>query len=139
MPGGYRILPAHGLVYVEYEGFATLADARGLYGAYMAAPERRPEQKQLINLARIDDWERDLVGLMQFQADAAAGIYVEEQSMMMVIHAAPGPSMKLARHFVDAWSDVAGMVVTLQTDEAAALSILGLREESIAELLHSVA
>ena len=73
MPGGYRILPAHGLVYVEYEGFATLADARGLYGAYMADPERRPEQKQLINLARIDDWERDLVGLMQFQADAAAG------------------------------------------------------------------
>jgi hypothetical protein len=139
MPGTYRILPAHGLVYVAYQGIATLNDARGLYDAYLADPDRRPEQKQLIDLTGIDDWERDLVGLMQFQADAAAGIYGADRSMMMVIHAAPGPSMRLARHFVDAWSAVDGMVITLQTEEAAALSILGVREESIAELLHSVA
>ncbi|MEC7763846.1 MAG: hypothetical protein VX874_18225 [Pseudomonadota bacterium] len=139
MPGSYRILPAHGLVYVQYEGFASLDDARGLYEAYMLDPARTPEQKQLIDLSKIDDWERDFVGLMQFQADAAAGLFVPDRSMMMVIHAAPGPSMRLARHFTDAWSQVPGMVVTLQTDEAAALSILGVREQSIPELLHSIA
>lgn len=139
MPGAYRILPAHGVVYVEYHGIATLSDARSLYEGYLADPGRRAEQKQLIDLAHIDDWERDFLGLMKFQAEAAAGIYAKDASMMMVLHARPGPSMQLARHFVDTWSQVPGAVVTLQTSEAEALSILGLRETTFADLLHSVA
>ncbi|MBV7410002.1 hypothetical protein [Maritimibacter sp. DP1N21-5] len=135
MPGSYRILPGQGIVYVEYRGKATLSEAKSLLNQYSTDPERRMGQRQLIDLSRITDWEKDFLGLMKYQADSAARIFSPHGTMMMVIYAPTGPGKDLGRHLVQTWSAVSGAVVTLQVSESAALSVLGQPEKRIAELL----
>lgn len=135
MPGSYTILPAHGIVCVEYHGTATLADATSLMRQYVADPARMPGQRQLIDLSRIDDWEKDFVGLMQYQAQAVADVFAPHDGMMMVIFANTPPGVSLGQTFVQTWSAVDGALVSLQTTEAEALSVLGQTESQISELL----
>ena len=139
MPGSYRIIPRQGIVYVEYHGRASLDDARTLLERYMADPDRRPGQRQLIDLSRVTSWEKDFVGLMKYQADSAARVFAPQGAMMMVIYARTPAGLELGQHFVQAWSGIHGIVVTLQTTEAEALSVLGQTEARIPDLLEAPA
>ncbi|WP_298494339.1 hypothetical protein [uncultured Maritimibacter sp.] len=137
MPGSYRILPRQGIVYVEYHGNASIDDARALLDHYVADPDRRPGQRQLIDLSRVTSWERDFVGLMKYQAESIARIFAPQGTMMMVLYASTPPGVELAQTFVRAWSDIQGVVVTLQTTESEALSVLGQPETRIIDLLEA--
>ena len=71
MPIDVRILPKRGLVYVRYEGGISVPETAEAFGAYMQHPDMRPGQKQLIDLTRVTDWDRDFAGLMRLQAGKA--------------------------------------------------------------------
>lgn len=139
MPAHYRIIAARNLVYVRYDGVATLAQAEMLQTRYVNDPDRRAGQRYLIDLSPITDWERDFLGLMKFQAATARELVVgQDAAMMMVFYVRPGPSMDLARHMTQTWEGVPETMVTFQTTQEGALSILGLNETSFDDLLATV-
>ena len=139
MPGSYTILPERGLVYVRYEGYITLDEGQAMFAAYTRDPRSHPGQKQLVDLSRVTDWERDFIRLMKMQAQKAEVFLGPEQSQFMMILYAPTPETQaVGRHFAASWQGVRGIVVSLQHDEADALAILGQPETSFSELLDKV-
>ncbi|MBV7410003.1 hypothetical protein [Maritimibacter sp. DP1N21-5] len=140
MPGSYTILPERGLVYVRYEGFITLDEANTMFADYTRNPDSHPGQKQLVDLSRVTDWERDFFRLMKMQAEKAE-VFLDPKNpqFMMILYAPTARTQEVGRHFVASWQGVRGIVVSLQHDEAGALAILGQPESSFDALLASVA
>ncbi|WP_298494338.1 hypothetical protein [uncultured Maritimibacter sp.] len=139
MPGSYTILPERGLVYVRYEGYITLDEGQAMFADYTRDPLSHPGQKQLVDLSRVVDWERDFFRLMKMQAQKA-GVFLhpDHPNFMMILYAPTPQTQEVGRHFVASWQGMHGIVVSLQHDEAAALAILGQPETSFAELLARV-
>lgn len=102
---------------------------------YTRNPDSHPGQKQLIDLSRVTNWERDFIKLMRMQAEKAEVFLGDRSDFMMILYAPTPRTQEVGRHFVASWEGVPGMVVSLQHDEAGALAILGQPETRIADLL----
>lgn len=137
MPGSYRILPDRGLVYVSYEGFVLLREADAMFADYLTQPEADPGQKQLVDLTRVEDFERDFPTLMAMQADKVDTFLTTGHQFFMVFVAPTPMAQAMGRLLVAPWTGVNGVVTSMQYDEAGALAILGQPESSIADMLRS--
>lgn len=135
MPGSYRIIPSRGLVYVRYDGHVALSEAEDIFEDFLRQPEAHPTMKQLVDLSRVTDWERDFARMMAMQAAKAEVFLGTADEFFMILYAPTRKAMEFGRLLTAPWAHVRGVLTSLQTDEAAALSILGQPEQAIADLL----
>ncbi|WP_095589835.1 hypothetical protein [Actibacterium ureilyticum] len=131
----FQIMPQRGLVYVRYTGHLLFKDTVAAVAQYAAHPDAHPGQKQLVDLAAVTGYQRDFTKLMQIQASKAE-IFTGGRSETLIVYYAPTDlSLELARIVERSWTDAPGVVVSIQTTQEAALSILGQPETSFAALL----
>jgi hypothetical protein len=135
MPASFRILSDRGLVYVRYHGRATAQDGLDAFRAYMAHPDCRPGLKQLVDLSAVTDIEQDFPRLLQLQA-VKAEQFVTEGPQTLIVYFAPGAMpQRMAMQIIRSWDGIDHVVPRVLTDEAECLSVLGLAETRLADLL----
>ena len=139
MPGTFQIFPAHGLVYVRYTGHVLHEDTAQLMARYNQHPDARPGYKQLVDLSRVTSFEQDFPRLMRIQAEKLDIILRGVPQTLMIYYAPNDMAQQMARFIVRSWSGLSGLVISVQSTEEQALSILGLPEPSIEALLSGVA
>lgn len=136
VPVTYRILPSRGLVYVHYEGHASLAETAALLERYIKDPDWRPGQKQLVDLEKVTSHDRDFVALMALQARKVDAFLPAGRTQTLLVYYAPSEAgFEMARLAVAAWRGVSGVVASVQREAAGALDILGQPERDMAALL----
>ena len=133
----FKILPERGLVYIRYQGVITFSETAEAFGAYMQHPMMRPGQKQLVDLARVTDWERNFAGLLKLQAEKADAFIGSGHETHFVYYAPTERTRVLARIVLRSWEDVPGVIPLLQETEADALHVLGQPESTIDALLQN--
>ena len=133
----FRILPARGLVYVRYEGVIHFADTARAFETYMNHPDMRPGQKQLVDLARVTDWDRDYAWLLKLQASKADAFMGARHEILFVYYAPTEHTQMMARMVLRSWDDVPGVIPLLHETEAGALDVLGQPEKTFDALLQS--
>lgn len=137
MPGSYRILADRGLVYVRYEGRVLLREAEEMFADFMGNPAGNLGLKQLIDLSRVTDWEKDFPKLMAMQADKADAFMTTGHTFFMVFYAPTEKARAMGRVLVAPWKNIPGIVTTMQEDEDAILDILGQPDASIDAILRA--
>lgn len=131
----FNILPGHGLVYVRLEGDICASECLATFNEYAKHPECRPGQKQLIDFSRATGLDSDFVKLIELQA-RKADIFLSDGAQTLTVYYAPcRHTRELAKVMQRNWEAFPGVVTVIQDDEAAALSILGLRMASFDQLL----
>ncbi len=133
----FRILPERGLVYIRYAGVITFPETAQAFGAYMQHPDMRPGQKQLVDLSRVTDWDKDFAGLLQLQAEKADAFLGSGHETHFVYFAPTEHTRVMARMILRSWEDVPGVIPLLQETEADALHVLGQPEATIDALLQN--
>lgn len=137
MPVDYRILNRRGLVYVRYSGHVRFSETAQAFASYTRDPDMRPGQKQLIDLSRVTEWDRDFASLLKIQA-AKADLFVAAGHETHFVYFAPTEHTQvMARMVLRSWDDVPGVIPLLQTTEADALHVLGQPEHSFEALLQT--
>lgn len=138
MPVTFRILPRFTLVLVTYAGCAGLDETIRGARACAADPAFRPSMRHLVDLRAVTGWERDFAGFMAMQAQLA-GIFGWHRSAAMVVAIAPhAPAREMAGLVTRSWDGLTGPALRMALDEEQALSMLGLPEGSLADLLARV-
>ncbi len=135
----YRILPNRGLVYVRYGSRVDFAESGALFAAYSRDPDFRPGQKQLVDFSNVTEIDTDYARLLAVQA-AKIEAFVYPAGETLMVYFAPTPETdRVARWALRSWDGVAGVVVRIFNDEAAALSFLGQPEQRFSDLFESAA
>ncbi|EAQ01472.1 hypothetical protein OB2597_01247 [Pseudooceanicola batsensis HTCC2597] len=134
MPLRYEILPEIGLVYIRYWGLATLQETAEAFLAYAQDPLFRPGQNHLIDLSRIDDYERNFPDLIKLQAAKADFIMTEGHRSLTVYYAPTRIGYAMALSIIRSWEGLNGVVPILTQDEGEALALLGVKETQFADL-----
>ncbi len=120
MPVSFRILPKHGLVYVRYEGHQRMEESLRIFSEYARHPDRRPGK------------------LFELQAKKAE-VFMDPGVQTLLVYYAPTKlAFDLALLAERSWRPFSFVVSLVQETEADALSLLGLRERSLDQLLQSV-
>lgn len=132
---GFKVLPDHNLVYVRYEGLAVLNETITALTAYMAHPDYHPDQKHFVDLERMTGYDEDYVTLLKLQAHKAEVLATGSAQTMIVYFAPNEASQKLAHLTTRSWDGTPYVVPVVQTNEADALSFLGVRAKTVKELL----
>jgi hypothetical protein len=133
----FQILPDRNLVYVSYSGTAIIADTAHTFGAYVAHPDFKPGQNQLVDMTHITGYEADFGRLFDLQMRKAAVFVKDNQQVLMVYYAPHGTAVKVAQYAVRSWDGVHGTCPRIvSTSEADALHLLGEPERSFSRLLH---
>lgn len=131
----FRIFPGRGLVFVQYEGEAVIAETFEAFGAYMQHPDCRPGQKQLVDLSRVTGFDQDYPKLFALQARKADVFSAGGVETLAVYHAPTPLARELSRLVLKSWEPFDSVVALIQDNEADALALLGQPEQSFAELL----
>lgn len=135
MPVSYRILKDQGLAYVRYEGVATLDETMAAFAEYAQDPECRPGLKQLVDLSALTDIKFDFPKLMQTQAQKA-DVFMAGAAETLIVYLAQSPmALSMARAIMRSWEPFPSVVPVVIEEETEALSILGLQQRSVSELL----
>lgn len=135
MPVTFRILPERGLVVVWYAGHATIDETWEATRAYISHPDYAIGQKQIIDLSRIESFERDYVRFMNMQATKAERLAAAPVQSLAVYVAPTAISREVSEMFVRSWEVVEAVVPLVQHNEADALALLGQPETSIEDML----
>ncbi|WP_146345119.1 hypothetical protein [Falsiphaeobacter marinintestinus] len=138
MSVSFRILADRGLVYVRYDGMARVADTFAAFSEYVAHPDCKPGQKQLVDLSRLTGFERDYFKIMSLQAKKAELFAAQGVETLMVYLVTGAEPDELARTVMRSWDAYDGVVPLIQTSEADALQLLGQPEQTIQALLERV-
>lgn len=138
MPVSFRILKNHGLVYVRYEGVATMDETMTVFAEYAQHPDCHPGLKQLVDLSNITKVAFDFPKLMEMQA-RKADVFMSGASETLMVYLAQSPeAISVSKAILRSWEPFPWVVPVVVEDESEALSILGMQENSLAELLVSV-
>lgn len=133
MPVSYHIYSDIGLVHVQYSGFAKLDESFESIGQYLRDPGFRPGQKQLIDLGGVTGFERDFPRLLALQAKKAE--VFDSGTQPLVVYLAPTETARaMARQITRSWEALGVIVPVVQESEADALTVLGLRQQRLADL-----
>lgn len=110
------------------ETMATFAD-------YAKHPDCRPGLKQLVDLRPVIEIQYDFPKMMQMQA-TKADVFMGGPAETLIVYLADKPDTKaLAQLVLRSWEPFPAVVPMVIEEEAEALAVLGLRENSIAEVL----
>ncbi|WP_407492900.1 hypothetical protein [Pseudooceanicola sp. MF1-13] len=134
MPLKYAIHGDLNLVYVRYWGVTNVAETMEVFGQYSADPEYHPDQRHLVDLREVVEYERSFPELMKLQARKADTVTRSRAPTMMVYHAPTRISLTMARSILKSWDGLGAVVGRIAQSEAEALSMLGVDEENFANL-----
>ena len=135
MSVSYRILKSLGIVYVRYQGTIRIREGMELFAEYAQHSDCRPGQKQFVDLSEVTDIERDYSKLMEMQA-MKTDVFLAGGTQPIIIYFAPTDTARaMAAMIIKSWEPFSAVVPLIIEDEAEALNILGLEEQSIAQLL----
>jgi hypothetical protein len=130
----YRIIPAHGLVHVRYDGLIDFVETGILLARYFADPDYRPAQKQLIDFTRATALDTRFVEMMALNARTTKAVTPVAETLLAFY--APTPAaVRLARTGLSAWTAVPGVVARICTDEPGLTAFLGLPKGTLTALL----
>ncbi|MBS8228632.1 hypothetical protein [Vannielia litorea] len=133
MPLSYRIFADIGLVYVRYEGYAQISETMEMFGRYMADPDFRPGQKQLVDLSPVTSFDTDYPTLLAIQAKKAEAFLQGPETI--ICYYAPTPrTREMSNLVMRSWAELDAIVAVVQDTEAGALEVLGLAEKSFNDL-----
>jgi hypothetical protein len=138
MPLSFHILADRGLVCVKYQGFIKIETTAKAFAQYMAHPDCRPGQKQLVDMRGVTGFEKDYAKLMAMQAQKAEQFTGQGMETLIVYLVDDQQHGHLARVIIQSWDGLDGVVARIQTDEADALELLGQPERTVDELLRRV-
>jgi hypothetical protein len=134
MPLKYEIIPDLGLVYVRYWGICTVQETIETFARYAAEPEAAPDQRHLVDLSRVEEYERHFPELMKLQAQKADAV-TKGATPATLLYYAPTPiSLSMARTILRSWDGLDQVVGRIADTEAQALDMLGLRQRRFADL-----
>lgn len=122
----YRIFPPENLVYARYEGFACVQETLRIFAEVAQHPDSRPSQNHLVDLSRISDFDRDMVGLMQVQAEQTDHFLQSKNQPILVFYAPTELGQRMASRAQRSWQELGGIVSLIIADIDQALTILGL-------------
>lgn len=134
MPLTYQIMPEINLVYVRYWGVCALADTDRVFAEYAADPQFRPDQKHLIDLKGVVEYERTFSEMAKLQARKADTLMKSKRPTIMVYYAPTRLSQTIARNVLKSWDGLGAVVGRIARDEREALDMLGIGSESFADL-----
>lgn len=134
MPLNYQIFPGLGLVYVRYWGVANLTETMATFGQYAADPLASPDQKHLVDLSAVEDYDQDFAHLMQVQAQKADTVVPGQAPTLMVYHAPTPVSLRMARSILRSWEGLDHVIGMVAQTEEQAIDMLGLGLTRFADL-----
>jgi hypothetical protein len=134
MPLNFRIFPQHGLCIVEYRGRMAMDESAAVFERYLQHPDYRPGQKQLIALDQVTEIATDFPGLMKLQAQKAGHLHSPQWQTLIAYLASTPRTLRFAHLIQRSWEGIDGVVARVFTDDAAALSFLGVPAGGLAEL-----
>lgn len=130
----YQILPDLDLVYVQYSGVAGVIETFASYTDYLADPDHRPGQKQLIDLSQVLGFEKNYASLLMLHAVKARALSPSPVETLMVYYAPSDRTFAMARLAAQSWSGVGNISPRIARSEAEALALLGRPETRLADL-----
>ena len=135
MPVTLCIRPDVGVMFVNFSGHATAAEAVAACKDYQDHPDFSAGQKHLINFSDVTSFEGDFTKLMELQAKLLDGLTDDQQ--VLFVFCAPTPlSQQLAQYSVNAWKDSDKVIARLLDSEVAAMDVVGLPNMTFADLTH---
>jgi hypothetical protein len=134
LPVGSLILQKRNLIVFTFSGMVTLQETMDTLSACARQPEYQPWMRQICDLSRMTGYEDDFIKFLKMQAQFAEDMQINGQEMIVMFYAPTAPGQKIAQMARRSWEEISSVVMLIQTDEAEALSMLGLRERSMAEL-----
>ncbi|MEM8730403.1 MAG: hypothetical protein AAGF79_10845 [Pseudomonadota bacterium] len=134
MPVSFRIFPNRGLAFLRFDGHLDLEDMLAMLKAYKRHPDRRPGQKQLIDLGQATGFDRDYAKIFAIRA-RQIDLFASGTVETLMVHYAP---TRIARDIsltvFGPQAPIKGVIPLLQDTEAYALSLLGQPESSFEDL-----
>jgi hypothetical protein len=131
------ILPDIGLVYIRYPERMSLDESGAAFSDYLAHPDFRPGQKQLIDLSAITEWDEDFTKLLALQARKADAFHQPPHVTLLAMIAPTAKAQKIANWISRSWDGIDTVAYLVAESEAEALALLGIRAERVDELLPS--
>jgi hypothetical protein len=135
MPVAFRILPQHALVLVTYSGVAGLQETIERTVECARHPDFDLRLRHLVDVSGITGYERDFPDFFAMQARVMESYPPQGQDQIFVFLAPTRMGQEMAQMVRRSWDGLDWAIVRIIADEAQAMSLLGLREQSISELL----
>ncbi|KPA22765.1 hypothetical protein shim_10530 [Shimia sp. SK013] len=135
MPASFRIQKPNGFVYVQYSGLVVVQDTKDIFAQYLQHPDYAPGQKHLVDFSKVTGWDADYTELMAMQAKKAAAFMGHASQTLIVYYAPNDLSRSIAQMAVNSWEPFPAVVPVIQDTREAALSILGLENSEVSEIL----
>lgn len=133
----FTIFPERGLVYVRYEGFIDVEETAAAFADYARHPDRRPGQKQLVDLAAATGCDQNFARVMELQA-SKADVFLENGGQVLLVYYAPTrAAMDIAAIVRRSWEGLDSIVLRMVQTEEEALNVLGQPELSLDALMAS--
>ena len=133
MPVSFRILPEHNLVLVTYTGIAGIAESIEKMAQCSQHPDFRPWMRHCVDMSAVTGHEHDFVGFFALQAKGIE-MFPQTADMLLLFIAPTRIGQELANMARRTWEGLDRVSVQIAQDEAAALSMLGIPLERLAEL-----
>lgn len=135
MPVSFRILPQRALVLVTYTGVAGLQETIERTTECASHPDFDPAFRHLVDVSRITGYERDFPGFFAMQAKVMESYPPQAQDQLFLFLAPTRIGQEMAQMVRRSWDGLDWAIVRIVEDEGQAMTLLGLREHSISDLL----
>lgn len=112
-----------------------MEETMAVFAEYAQHPDCHPGLKQLVDLSQMTKVAFDFPKLMEMQA-RKADVFMSGAAETLMVYLAQSPeAISVSKSILRSWEPFPWVVPVVVEDETEALSILGLREGSISELL----
>lgn len=138
MPIAFHVLAHRNLVVARYSGLAGLQETIEAAAECAAHPGFRPTMRHLVDLVGVTGYERDFPRYFAMQATVMEQFFVPGLDHVFVYLAPTRPGQEMAQMVRRSWDGLDHIVLRIVEHEGQAMTILGLKERTLAELLDSV-
>lgn len=108
----------------------TVAETLAAFDRYTSSSDFRPGQSQLIDLSRVEEYERDFTRIMSLQAHQAETYFSKNMipgQVTHLIYVAPNElTQKMAMSSLRSWKGIPGIVALVLQDLNEAFDVLAL-------------
>ncbi len=135
MPAAFRIFPQEHLIVVHYHGYVKAQEYAAMIEAGAAHADFRADQKLLIDLSGMEDFERDYPALLAIQARVLAISSPSAHETIAVFLAPHKIAMEGAQLVLRSWKDLnVPLRYSMVHDLGEAGDLLGIEAQKLAQM-----
>lgn len=134
MPVDTFVLPQLNLAVFVYSGPVTFQEASEAVAGVAQHPDHHDTMNQLCDLSGVTAVERDFAELMKMQASLTEHLLPQSGEKLVVFCAPHAAARSMANMARKSWDGFNQVLVRLVEREDQAMALLGLKQNSIAEL-----